>query len=125
MPVVWLVVWVFVAEGQQMTAYGRPVGATLKAKITAVVMAEPNLIAKEVAARCGCSRSAVYSVREMLGLRTRKKRWTWRHRVTTKYDSNEKHCPRCGLRGEHECLPESATAYMGRREEPHFGSAGL
>lgn len=27
-------------------------------------------------------------------------------------------CARCGLRGEHECLPASATAYVGRRGEP-------
>jgi hypothetical protein len=27
-------------------------------------------------------------------------------------------CSRCGLRGAHECLPSSAVAYLGRREEP-------
>ena len=96
----------------------RPVGAVLMAKIAAIVKAEPTLIAKVVAARCGCSRSAVYCVRDMLGMRTNKRRYVPRNRISTKHDEGGEHCPRCGLRGQHECLPESATAYLGRRDEP-------
>ncbi len=29
-------------------------------------------------------------------------------------------CKRCGLRGEHECLPDRAEAFLGRKEEPNF-----
>lgn len=32
-------------------------------------------------------------------------------------DVGEPHCPRCSLRGEHVCLPDSAVAYM-RSGEP-------
>ena len=114
-----------------MTAYSytprsRPVGAVLRAKITAVVQADPTLIAKVVAERCGCSRLAVYTVREMLGLRTRKKRWTWRHRVTTKYDA-PKDSPRCicGLLKPCTCTgPDRAENHLGRRDEPVIGATG-
>lgn len=38
------------------------------------------------------------------------------------WHQGEPHCPRCGLRGSHECLPTSATAYVGRRGEQDCGT---
>ena len=34
-------------------------------------------------------------------------------------------CARCGLRGAHDCLPLSATAYLGRRETFYQPSGGI
>lgn len=82
------------------------------------------------------SGSTVEEVSAKLGLslgtardyRTRKTRGTSAsasHRNRCKYDQEQTHCPRCGLRGAHECLPASAVAFLGRRDEPVACSSGL
>ena len=87
---------------------------------------------REIAAKLGITAGAVSAHRHLAGLPPRMQQRrakspgatgkTWTQNKVQVPDAP--HCPRCGLRGQHECLPTSATAFMGRKGEPFMGATG-
>lgn len=74
---------------------------------TRALMAECKTI-DELAAALGVAR------RTAIDYRSRVRRADGLTRYNSKHTQEQAKCPRCSLRGEHECLPDSATAYLGR-----------
>ena len=83
----------------------------------------------EIGARLGISAGAVSVHRIAAGLPPRMQQRkspgatgkTWKKEAVQVPDAP--HCPRCGLRGQHECLPD-VVGFMGRRDAPVISSLG-